>query len=168
VWWPQLPEHVKWAFFLGGKTDRMFCPLKHSFGCLTFPPPVPSAIASWWLQWQEISPSEFPLPPSLRHFGPVKLNTSGRFIIDPSTCQESELSKAIREAWDILPDIIRQLMLFSWAGVQSVRLRRNDVAHPDLGKFTAKDILDRDFHNTFHKLHSAACRIADYLFDGVE
>jgi len=59
-------------------------------------------------------------------------------------------------------------MLFSWAGVQSVRPRHNDVAHPDLGKFTAKDILDRDFHNTFHKLHSAACYIADYLFDGVE
>jgi len=29
VWWPQLPEHVKWAFLLGGKTDRMFCPLKY-------------------------------------------------------------------------------------------------------------------------------------------
>jgi hypothetical protein len=43
---------------------------------------------------------------------------------------------------------------------------RNDVAHPDLGNFTAKEILEHDFHNTFENLHAAACYIADYLFDG--
>jgi hypothetical protein len=58
-------------------------------------------------------------------------------------------------------------MLFSWAGVQSVRSLRNDVAHPaDLGNSTAKDILNRDFQNTFLNLHTAACYIAEYLFDG--
>jgi hypothetical protein len=137
-----------------------------STGCLTFSLPVPSTIVSWWLQWQEFSPSEFPLPPSLRHFGPVRLITHGRFIFNHRTGQESELSKAVHEAWDILPDPIRQLMLFSWAGVQSVRSIRNSVAHPDLGNSTAKDILDRDFHNTFKNLHAMACYIADYLFDG--
>ena len=138
----------------------------HSARCLTFPLPVPSTIVSWWLQWQEFSPSEFPLPPSLRHFGPVTLNTHGRFIFNHSTLRESELSRAVHEAWDILPDTIRQLMLFSWAGVQSVRSLRNNVAHPDLGNSTAKDILDRDFQNTFENLHAAACYIAEYLFDG--
>jgi len=59
-------------------------------------------------------------------------------------------------------------MLFSWAGVQSVRSMRNNMAHPDLGNFTAKDILDHDFHNTFEDLHAAACYIAGYLFDGIE
>lgn len=127
---------------------------------------VASTIVSWWLQWQEDSPSNFPLPPSLRHFGPVTLNTRGRFIFKHGTRQESDLSKAIGEAWNILPDTIRQLMLFSWAGVQSVRSMRNDVAHPDLGTFTAKDILDHDFNNTFENVHAAACYIADYLFDG--
>ncbi len=140
----------------------------HSAECLTFSPPVPSTIVSWWLQWHEFSPSDFPLPPSLRHFGPVNLITHGRFIFDPLTGQESELSQAIHEAWDILPNTVRQLMLFSWAGVQSVRSMHIDVTHPDLGKFTAKDILDRDFHNAFENLHAAACNIADYLFDGIK
>lgn len=148
VWWPQLPEHVMWAFVRAGRTD------------------LPSTIVSWWLQWQAFSPTEFPLPPSLRHFGPVTLNTHGRFIFDHSTRRESELSKAVHEAWDILPDTIRQLMLFSWAGVQSVRSLRDNVTHPDLGNSTAKDILDRDFQNTFENLHAAACYIAEYLFDG--
>jgi len=136
----------------------------HSAGCLTFSLPVPSTFASWWLQWNEFSPSTFPLPPSLRHFGPVKLNTRSRFIFDNSTHSESGFSQAVGEAWDILPDIVRQLMLFAWAAVQSVRIERNDVAHPDMANSTAKDILNRDFHNTFHNLHVAACDIADYLF----
>lgn len=149
VWWPQLPEHVKWAFVGAGRTD------------------LPRTIVSWWLQWQEFSPSNFPLPPSLRHFGPVTLNTQGRFIFNRSTHRESELSKAVGEAWNFLPDPIRQLMLFSWAGVQSVRTLHNDVAHPvDLRNSTTKDILDCDFHNTFLSLHATACYIADYLFDG--
>jgi hypothetical protein len=137
-----------------------------SAGCLTFSVPVPSTIASWWLQWHDFAPSEFLLPPPLRHFGPVKLKTRARFIFDHETHQESELSKAVHEAWDILPDTVRQLMLFSWAGVHSVRSIRNDVAHPDLRNSTAKEILDHDFHNTFQNLHAAACYIADYLFDG--
>jgi len=147
VWWPQLPEHVMGAFVRAGRTD------------------LPGTIVSWWLQWQEFSPSEFPLPPSLRHFGPVKLNTHGRFIFNHSTGRESELSKAVHEAWDFLPDTIRQLMLFSWAGLQSVRSLRNNVAHPDLGNSTAKHILNYDFQNTFENLHAAACHIAEYLFE---
>ena len=127
-------------------------------------PPVASTIASWWLQWQEFAPSEFPLPPSLRHFGPVKLKTHARFIFDHGTYQESQLSKAIHEVWEILSDTVRQLMLFSWAGAHSVRSIRNVVAHPDLGNSTAKEILDCDFHNTFQNLHAAACYIVDYLF----
>jgi hypothetical protein len=59
-------------------------------------------------------------------------------------------------------------MLFSWAGVQSVRSMNKNVTHPDLGNVTARDILDRDFHNTFEDLHAVACSMADYLFDGVE
>ena len=59
-------------------------------------------------------------------------------------------------------------MLFSWAGVQSARrTTRNEVTRFDLEKSTVKDILDRDFHNTFEDLHVAACYIAGYLFDGV-
>ena len=161
------------GFVRAGRTDRTFLPLKlHSARRLTFPPfppLVPSTIVSWWLQWHQFSPSEFPLPPSLRHFGPVTLNTHGRFIFNHLTHRESELSKAVHEAWDILPDTIRQLMLFSWAGAQSVRSLRNNVpvAHPDLGKTTAKQILDCDFKNTtFEDLHAAACYMAEYLFDG--
>ena len=42
----------------------------------------------------------------------------------------------------------------------------NNVAQPDLGNSTAKDILDCDFQNTFENLHAAECYIAEYLFDG--
>jgi hypothetical protein len=94
------------------------------------------------------------------------LHTQGRFIFNRSTGRESELSEAILEAWNFLPDTVRHLMLFSWAGAQSVRQLRNNIAHPSLGNFTAKDILDRDFRDTFESLHAAACHIAGYLFDG--
>jgi hypothetical protein len=147
---------------LGGLIVRFFLSARRR---VSLPLPVPSTIASWFLQWQEVSPSHFPLPPSLRHFGPVKLITRGRFIFDYTTGQESELSKGIHEAWDFLPETVRQLMLFSWAGLESVRDLRNNEAHPHLGNSTIKDILNHDFHNTFENLHAAACNIAEYLFD---
>ena len=152
--------HVLWE-------DRSYVspPKIHSDGCLTFSSLVPSTVASWWLQWHDYFPSQFPLPLSLRHFGPVTFNTRGRFIFKHGTWQESDLSKAIDEAWNILPDTIRQLMLFSWAGAQSVRSICNNVAHPDLGTSAAKDILNDDFHNTFENLHATACYMVDYLFD---
>lgn len=100
------------------------------------------------------------------HFGPVKLNTRSRFIFDHSTHLESGFSKAVGEAWDILPDTVRQLMLFAWAAVQNVRIERNDseVAHPNMTGSTVEDILNSDLHNTFDNLHAAACDIAVYLF----
>jgi len=57
-------------------------------------------------------------------------------------------------------------MLFSWAGIQSVHSLRNNMAHPDLGNSTTKDILDRNFQNTFENLHAMVCYITEYLFDG--
>jgi hypothetical protein len=88
------------------------------------------------------------------------LNTRSRFIFDHSTHLESGFSKAVGEAWDVLPDTVRQLMLFAWAAMQSVRIERNEIAHPSMAGSTAKDILNSDFHNTFESLHAAACDIA--------
>jgi len=148
VWWPRLPKRVRQAFRYAGKIDS----------------DLPSSIAIWWLQWEEVSSSEFPLPLSLRHFGPVTLRTRACFIFDYWTGEESEFSKAALEAWYFLPDTVRQLMLFAWAGIQSVRVMLHNVADIDVDKSTAQEILRRDFRNTFKNLHVGACYMADYLF----
>lgn len=68
-----------------------------------------------------------------------------------SVTQHTENQKAVHEVWNIFPDTIQQLMLFSWAGVQIVYSLCNNMAHPNLGNSTAKDILDHNFQNTFKK-----------------
>jgi len=99
----------------------------------------------------------------MRHFGPVKENSAARFIFD-STQQESNLSKAITRAWEAIPETSRQLMLFCWSGLHSIRFLRNEIAHPDTENSLAKAILRQDFKGDFVSLHAAAGYMADYLF----
>ncbi|KIL58849.1 hypothetical protein M378DRAFT_1023849 [Amanita muscaria Koide BX008] len=163
IWFIQLPEDVRFTLLKFGKINRTLSPLNNSIGCLTFSPLVPNTFASWWLQWEEAFPAGFPLPPSMRHFGPVNMNSAARFIFD-STQQESNLSKAITRAWEAIPDPSRQLMLFCWSGLRSVRLLRNEIAHPNMENSSAKAILRQDFGDNFQSLHAAAGYMADYLF----
>lgn len=111
-------------------------------------PLVPSTFGSWWLQWEEVSPIDFPLPPSMRHFGPVKKNLPARFIFG-STQQESDLSKAITRAWEAIPETSRQSMLFCWSGLPSVRLVRMG---DDMENSSAKAILRQDSRDNFESL----------------
>ncbi|KAF8232878.1 hypothetical protein L208DRAFT_1269902, partial [Tricholoma matsutake] len=95
VWWPQLPDHVKWTFTCARRTDCTFCPLKYiSLGVKMshLYSLVASTIISWWLQWQENYLSNFLLSLSLCHFGAVALNTCGCFIFKHGTYQESNNS----------------------------------------------------------------------------
>jgi len=98
------------------------------------------------------------------HFGPVRNNSAAQFILDPITQYETPLSRAITSAWEAIPDISRQLMLFCWAGLQSVQLHQNEIAHPNIGNASAEEILTQDFRNDFHNLHAAASNMANYLF----
>jgi len=145
VSWEQLPQDVRHTLFLHSKTN------------------LPNAFASWWLQWEHIAPLQFPLPPSMRHFGPVAQKSRATFILDAMN-QESQLSKAIGTAWDCIPDTTRQLMLFCWAGFHNIWLSRNAIAHPDLTPSSVKDILNEDFHGNFATMYATACGIVDYLF----
>ncbi|KAM6499490.1 hypothetical protein JOM56_004998 [Amanita muscaria] len=145
IWFIQLPEDVRFTLSKFGKIN------------------LPSTFASWWLQWEEASPAGFPLPPSMRHFGPVNMNSAAHFIFD-STQQESNLSKAITRAWEAIPDTSRQLMLFCWSGLHSVQLLQNEIAHPNMENSSAKAILRQDFGDNFESLHAAAGYMADYLF----
>lgn len=130
IWFIQLPEDVRFTLLGFGKTD------------------FPSTFGSWWLQWEEVSPIDFPLPPSMRHFGPVKKNLPARFIFG-STQQESDLSKAITRAWEAIPETSRQSMLFCWSGLPSVRLVRMG---DDMENSSAKAILRQDSRDNFESL----------------
>jgi hypothetical protein len=99
----------------------------------------------------------------MRHFGPVKMNSAARFIFD-STQQESYLSRAITRAWEAIPEISRQLMIFCWSGRHSVRLLRNEIAYPIMENSSAKAILRQDFRNDFQSLHAVSGYMADYLW----
>ena len=74
------------------------------------------------------------------------------------------LGRTIGQAWKTISDPARQLILFCWCGLNSVRHQRNCIAHPNLNKSSAKLILRQDFRGTFDNLHAAAHDMADYLF----
>lgn len=68
MWWLQLPERIMWACVCWEDWSYILPSEIHSARCLTFLPPVPSTIVSWWLQLQKFSSSKFPLFPSIYHF----------------------------------------------------------------------------------------------------
>jgi len=113
VWWKTLPLDVQNV-------------LSARFNSLA---QLPTIFSLWYLEWNKAFPEQFPLPPSMLHFGRVKKPTNFTFVFDPSG-QESQLSKMVTTAWDAVPESTRDLMLLCWSGLNSIRYRRNKVAHP--------------------------------------
>ena len=96
----------------------------------------------------------------MRYFGPIRINFQ-RFVFN-SSGDESELSKTIGRAWTNMPDPSRQLMLFYWCGLNSIR--EQQMANLNLNKSSAKLMLQQEFHGTHENLQAAAFDIVDYLF----
>jgi hypothetical protein len=124
---------------------------------------VPTIFAMWHLEWEKACPRDFPLPPSMLYFGPVKIRTHFRFIFD-SEGRESRLSQVVTRAWETVSESGRQLMLFCWSGLNTIRHPQNCSTHPDVNKSSARAILRQDFHGAFEYLYADACDLAGFLF----
>jgi hypothetical protein len=61
------------------------------------------------------------------------------------TWKETKLGIAVRLAWNFIPSLDRQLMLFIWTRKASILAVQNEVAYsiPTVGE--AQRIIDRDF-----------------------
>jgi hypothetical protein len=57
---------------------------------------------------------------------------------------ETSYGVAIRKYWDLVSEVDRDLMLFSWAARQDYLYERNDFAHPKPTLVRAFDMIDYD------------------------
>lgn len=100
----------------------------------------------------------------MTHFGPVGgFNYSTRLMLVHG--QESPLSKAITTAYEMIPESTRELMLFCWAGRQSISAFGNYLAYPSIDRSLATDILDQDFGESFEDLRLEATAYTNDLFN---
>jgi len=83
---------------------------------------VPRAFSAWWVLWNHLDPNAYPLPDSLRRCGDPPEET---FFMEAHFInyyrQETRYGVAIRNAWGLISEVDRDLMLFSWAARQDYR-----------------------------------------------
>ncbi|KIM87075.1 hypothetical protein PILCRDRAFT_815536 [Piloderma croceum F 1598] len=106
---------------------------------------VPRALGCWWVLQNDIDPTSYPLPQGLQHCPILSVGD------DPDWCDqlisahgdETPLGAAVRQAWEHITAVDRELMLLCWAGG-----RRNYYDEHVLGPKpifgSAFDMIDRD------------------------
>jgi hypothetical protein len=124
------------------------CILLSAIYLLMFLIVVPRAFSAWWVLWNHIDPSTYPLPNSLCRCGdpPEETFFMKAHFIDYYG-QETRYGVAIRIAWGLIPEVDRDLMLFSWAARQDYRRDRLDFARPKPTLHLAFDMIERDLEH---------------------
>jgi len=83
---------------------------------------IPTAFARWfarwYFEWTDAHPNDLPLLKLTPHFGPVPIKFC---TVSYSSRQQSDLRRIIERAWETVPRPGRQLIVFCWCGLYSVR-----------------------------------------------
>jgi hypothetical protein len=144
-WFPTLPQSVKEGLKTGPSTNRMYIAFVSS-NLLIFHSTVPRALTSWWILWNHTNPTAYPLPQGLLLNEPLSVSDDPDWSDQLITTHGSEtrLGVAVRQAWEHIEPVDRELMLFCWAARQNHREDRLCLAHPKPTLTNALDILDYD------------------------
>jgi hypothetical protein len=113
---------------------------------LTFLNIVTRAISYWWILMHEIKPTTHPLPDILRCYGePLRDDTffMDEHFIDENH-QETSYGVAIRNAWNAVDRVDRELMFFSCVVQEDYEKEILSFAHPDVMLDRAFDVLECD------------------------
>jgi len=127
---------------------------------------IPRALSSWWIIWNHINPTSYPLPSSLCQHGKLSISDYPEWkdhLIRNG--QETQLGAAVRQAWDFITPVDRELMLFCWAIKQEYHTERTGIGHPELTLMNAFIMVDCDLTEDLQWLHDRALVLMAQIFN---
>jgi hypothetical protein len=113
---------------------------------------LPRLFTIWWLLWSYRKP-ECELPPILLRFPDYSIHNEDNDDLTPRLVddnEETELGKTVTRAWNSIPSVDRNLMLFCWVAQQEQKVVRRGIAHPATLVAEAKALLREDLDGTLH------------------
>ena len=106
---------------------------------------VPRLFTIWWLYRSHYM--QFILPHILADFPNYSIhNEDGGDLTDLlfNNNAETDLARIVMQAWDFIPSVDRELMVYCWAARQQVGTIRNGLRHPTTSVPEAKALLTKD------------------------
>jgi hypothetical protein len=117
--------------------------------CVQYPfsAAVPRALGCWWVLQNHIDPTSYPLPQGLQLHPILSVSDdpdwSDQLINDHG--HETLLGAAVRQAWEYVTPVDREMMMLCWAGGRRNYYGWDDrVLGPKLIIGSVFDMIDRD------------------------
>lgn len=115
---------------------------------------VPRCFMVWWVIWSKVDPAHFPMPAIISNRFPryeldIEDTRISSLLLDIDH-KQSKLGNLLEEAWNIIEDTDRLLMMVCWAGRQEVSNIRNLLVHPTIPKVNANSIISSDLSPSLH------------------
>lgn len=124
----------------------------------------------WWIMWNDLHPSEFPLPPVLSRFPKLSKNEPSfpEYAYNKSDLidehgRETRRGASLRRAWDKIPEDDRDLLLFCWAAQRKAVENVYEFCRP------GRIVLPQDMRRLHVESKDTAVRVVtDALTNGPE
>lgn len=108
---------------------------------------VPRCFMIWWHFWSNLEPTQFPMPTIISdlfpHYTPDDDDSKIRDLL-VNFDEQTEIGDYVEQAWELIDDTDRLLMLVCWAARQEVRPIHNTFAHPTISRVDATSIITND------------------------
>lgn len=134
---------------------------------------VPRLFTIWWLYRSYHMPDQFTLPHVLANFLNYSIRDENGDDLTPllfDNNAEMRLGTAVTAAWNSIPSVDRDLMVYCWAARQEEKVVRDGLAHPTTSVAEAKAFLTQDMGEGLQLLHIRAVAVVEHsiLFIGSE
>ena len=108
------------------------------------------------MAWNSYDPLTFPLPASISQYTlPPKLHTYSHQLFNWYG-GESWKGVTVRQVWESLNPVARDLMVHCWCSKKSNDVFRNTLAHLDTTKEGAQELLIHDLRDDLQYLYACA------------
>jgi hypothetical protein len=117
---------------------------------------VPQTFVIWWNAWNDRDHVSYPLPPSMAHYTLAPELAAFNHLLFNRRGDESKNGITVRKAWEKLDSVARDLMVHCWCRKNSNDIIRNAIAHPDMTKGGARELLTQDLCHDLQYLYPRA------------
>jgi len=145
-WFSRLPQCVKQEL----QTARIFN--------------LPRLFTIWWLYRSYHMPDQFTLPHVLANFPHYSIHDEDgddltSLLFDDNA--ETQLGRTVTRAWNSIPSVDRDLMMFCWAARQEGKVVHDRLAYPSTSVADAKVFLMKDMGEGLQSLHIRAIAVVE-------
>lgn len=109
-------------------------------------------------------PNRFTLPHVLANFPNYSIHDEDDDDLTPllfDDNEETELGRTVTRAWNFIPSVDRDLMVYCWAARQEEKAVRDGLAHPTTSVADAKAFLKKDMGLGLQSLHVRAIAVVE-------